>query len=214
MSTSVLFILIIALMAAGAPYAIRSFYWNRFLKYIQNNQYEKALQLSQSRLFLFLFGEINTKWNQLKIYLELKDQVQIERLTKELYAKKLSNKQRAQISNSIYFYYLDTENKEMAKMVLNQLQLCCDSKDLIYNEVLYRVLIEKKSDDINIVENLLKESKKNSKEEGLLYYLLGLQYIYKKDSNKAFPYLNRAKNDLKGTPYHNKIKKIIQSKEV
>lgn len=95
----------------------------------------------------------------------------------------------------------------MAKMVLNQLQLCCDSKDLIYNEVLYRVLIEKKSDDINIVENLLKESKKNSKEEGLLYYLLGLQYIYKKDSNKAFPYLNRAKNDLKGTLTTTKSKK-------
>ncbi len=97
----------------------------------------------------------------------------------------------------------------MARMVLNQLHLCCDAKDQIYNETLYRVLIEKKSDDIENVEDLLKESKKNSKEEGLLYYLLGLQYIYKNNSNKAFPYLNRAKNDLKGTPYHNKIKKIM-----
>ncbi len=214
MSTSVLFILIIALMAAGMPYAIRSFLWNRFLKYIQHKQYEKALELSQSKAFSFLFGEINTSWNQLKIYLELNDGAQIERMSNELFTKKLSKKQRAQIANSVYFYFLDSENKEMAKTCLHQLQLSCEPKDYQYNEILYHVLIEQKSDDIENIQSLLKESPKNSKEEGLLYYLLGLQYLYKKDSNQAITYLNRAKNNLKGTPYHNKIKKIMQTKEV
>ncbi len=214
MSTSVLFILIIALMAAGAPYAIRSFFWNRFLKYIQNKQYDQALKLSQSKLFVFLFGEINTCWNQLKIYLELNDAAQIENITNDLFTKKLSKKQRAQIANSVYFYFLDSKNADFAKKTLDQLKLSCEAKEYQYNEILYHVLIDQKSDDIETVQSLLKESPKNSKEEGLLYYLLGLQYLYKKDSNQAIPYLNRAKNDLKGTPYHNKIKKIIQTKEV
>ena len=212
MSISTLSILLIALLAAALPYIFRSFNWNRFMKYINSEQYEQALEISNTRLFNILFGDVNQKWNQLKIYMQLKDERKIENTTNELFTMKLSKKQRIQISNSVYFYFLDIENKDMSKKVLDQLRISLDSDENIYNEILYCTLIEKKSEDINTIQSLLEKSVKNSKEEGLLEYLLGLQYLYKNDTKEAMIHLNRAKNNLKGTPYHNKIKKIISRK--
>ena len=75
---------------------------------------------------------------------------------------------------------------------------------------MYRVLIEKKSEDIEKVEALIKENT-NVKEKGLLQYLLGLQYMYRNDTKQAQMYFNRAKSNLKGTPYHKKIKKLMEA---
>ena len=44
---------------------------------------------------------------------------------------------------------------------------------------------------------------------GLLQYLLGLQYSYQKNKEKTEMYLKKAKVNLKGTPYHKKIKRLL-----
>ena len=213
MSISLLFILIIALIAAAIPYVARSFCWNRFIKHVNKKQYDLALQDTEGKLFTLLFGEVSCHWNQLKIYLECKDDKQICQKTNELLNAKLSQKQRYQLTNSIYFYFLDTENQEMAKKVKDHLDTCCKDEEKIYNDILYRVFIEKKADDIETCKELLAQSPNHSKEQGLLEYLLGLQYQYNKDKKNSLLYFEKAKNDLKGTPYHNKIKKQLASRK-
>ena len=105
MSISLLFILIIALIAAAIPYVARSFCWTRFIKHVNKKQYDLALQDTEGKLFTLLFGEVSCHWNQLKIYLECKDDKQICQKTNELLNAKLSQKQRYQLTNSIYFYF-------------------------------------------------------------------------------------------------------------
>lgn len=210
MSISLLFILIIALMAAGAPYFIRSITWNRFNKQIQNEQYQQALQTLQSRIYRTMFGSFDSDWNQLKLYLQTNDAIHIEQKTNELLASKLSKDQRHQVANSVYFYFLDAENENMARKLLDQLSLCTKADEYSYDQILYRVLIEKKSEDIKKIEDLLKENT-NAKEKGLLQYLLGLQYMYTNNPKQSQIYLNRAKSNLKGTPYHKKIKKLMEA---
>lgn len=208
MSISLLFILIIALMAAGAPYFIRSITWNRFMKQVNNQQYNQALQTLQSRVFKTMFGTYTSDWNQLKLYLQTKDSFHIDQKTNELFANKLSKQQRLQVANCVYFYYLDSENKDMAKKVLDQLGLCTQSNEYEYNAMLYRVLIEHKSNDIDTTKSLL-EKETNKQEKGLLQYLLAKQYIYKQDKKNSTLYLKRAKENLKGTPYHKKVKQLL-----
>ena len=210
MSISLLFILIIALMAAGAPCFIRSITWNRFNKQIKNEQYEQALQTLRSRVYRTMFGTFDSDWNQLKLYLQTNDAIHIEQKTNELLANKLTKDQRHQVANSVYFYFLDKENKDMARKLLDQLSLCTEADEYRYDQIMYRVLIEKKSEDIEKVEALIKENT-NVKEKGLLQYLLGLQYMYRNDTKQAQMYFNRAKSNLKGTPYHKKIKKLMEA---
>ena len=87
--------------------------------------------------------------------------------------------------------------------------------------MLYRILIEKKSEDIKEVKRLLEEKqgeevKKDQKEDqqvqiGILQYLLGVQYRYDKDKTHMEHYLNKAKSNLKNTPYQKKVKQLLRS---
>ena len=44
---------------------------------------------------------------------------------------------------------------------------------------------------------------------GILHYLLGLQYSYQKNRRQMELYLNKARVNLKGTPYHKKVKQLL-----
>ena len=67
--------------------------------------------------------------------------------------------------------------------------------------MLYRILIEKKSEDIPLVNELLSKHP-DDQQQGILQYLLGLQYQYLSDTKQA-------KKNLKGTPYHKKVKESM-----
>ena len=62
--------------------------------------------------------------------------------------------------------------------------------------MLYRILIEKKSEDIPLVNELLSKHP-DDQQQGILQYLLGLQYQYLSDTKQANYYLNKAKKNLK-----------------
>lgn len=49
----------------------------------------------------------------------------------------------------------------------------------------------------------------DDQQQGILQYLLGLQYQYLSDTKQANYYLNKAKKNLKGTPYHKKVKESM-----
>ena len=49
----------------------------------------------------------------------------------------------------------------------------------------------------------------DNQQQGILQYLLGLQYQYLSDVKQANYYLNKAKKNLKGTPYHKKVKESM-----
>lgn len=92
-------------------------------------------------------------------------------------------------------------------------------EELLYDRMLFRIMIEKKSEDIAEMEALLekKEAEKIKKDQkqdqqvqmGILQYLLGLQYSYQKNRRQMELYLNKARVNLKGTPYHKKVKQLL-----
>ena len=80
--------------------------------------------------------------------------------------------------------------------------------EVAYDRMLYRILIEKKSEDISFVNELLSKNS-DDQQQGILQYLLGLQYQYLSDVKQANYYFNKAKKNLKGTPYHKKVKESM-----
>ena len=94
--------------------------------------------------------------------------------------------QAYQIASQTFFYFLDRENNEVCKQLLTHIEKSAGEEELAYNQMLYRIMIEKKSEDIAEVEALLekKETEKIKKDQkqdqqvqiGSLQYLLGLQY--------------------------------------
>lgn len=216
-----LVMLMIIMVAVAVPFVIRSLLWNKVLKLLRKGRYEEVLNKLDSSMFRLFFNEYDRNYNKLRVYLAEADNRKIEEQTKCLLAKKLSRSQSYQVASQTYFYFLDRENKEICTQLLAYLKDAASLEEYQYSAMLYRILIEKKSEDIVEVGQLLQKKseeqvKKDQKEDqqvqiGILQYLLGVQYAYEKDKTKMEQYLNKAKSNLKNTPYQKKVKQLLRS---
>lgn len=213
--------LLVIMIAVSVPFVVRSLIWNRILKLLQHGRYEEVLNRLDRPLFKIFFKEYDRDYNKLRVYLAQSNGKRIEEQTKLILGKKLTARQSYQIASQTYYYFLDCGNEEICTQLLAFIKQTATLEEVNYSTMLYRILIERKSEDIEEVEKLLHEKrieniKKDQKEEqqvqmGILQYLLGLQYFYKKDKAKMEHYLNKAKSNLKNTPYQKKIKQLLRS---
>lgn len=209
----------VIMIGTAIPFIARSLLWNRVLKRLNHGEYDGVLKLLNSAPFKLFFSEYDREYNTLRVYLARSENRKIEEQTKKLLDMKLSKGQSYQVASQTYYYFLDRENKETCLRLLDALRTKAQEEEMNYSQMLFRVLIEKKSEDIDFVKKLLDEKeaekvKKNQVREhevqtGLLQYLLGLQYIYSKDRKQGEVYLNKARGNLKGTPYHKKVKQML-----
>lgn len=187
---------------------IRSFLWQSILKKIYAGQYDKAIQQMNAPLYTFLFSEYEKNYNILRTYISKQDSNEITKQVEFMLSQNLNNSQAYQVASMTYFYFLDVQNVELSKKLLDIIERKGNEDEIAYDRMLYRILIEKKSEDIPLVNELLSKHP-DDQQQGILQYLLGLQYQYLSDTKQANYYLNKAKKNLKGTPYHKKVKESM-----
>ena len=193
-------------IALAIPFIVRSIVWSRFINQMKKGNAQKALSILQSKSYKLLFSEYDQNWNILRVYISLGE-------------KPLSQRQTYQIASQTYFYFLDAQNKEWSKFLLEKIKDSNHPEEYEYDCMLYRIMIEKKSQDIETVENILAKKEKEvvKKEDaqeqifhiGLLQYLLALQYGYQGNTAIKEKYARKARHHLKNTPYSKKAKQLI-----
>ena len=197
------------------PMFARSYIWSRFIKALNNRDKEGALKELNSTPYKIFMGDYSRQFNTLKLYIATDDKKNIKEQTNKLLYSDLKENEVYQVCSNTYFYFLMEEDKEMCDMLLEKLDGCTQGEQNEYFHMLYRVLIEKKSDDIEFVEKILEAQEKDLKRPenkgqlSILQYLMGLQYSYKKDRKEADRWLNRAKENAEGSPLQNRIKKML-----
>lgn len=196
------------LCAIAIPFFIRSFLWQSIQKKIYVGQYDKAIQQMNAPLYTFLFSEYEKNYNILRTYISKQDSNEITKQVEFMLSQNLNNSQAYQVASMTYFYFLDVQNVELSKKLLDIIERKGNEDEIAYDRMLYRILIEKKSEDIPLVNELLSKHP-DDQQQGILQYLLGLQYQYLSDTKQANYYLNKAKKNLKGTPYHKKVKESM-----
>ena len=207
-----LVLLTIIMIAVAVPFVIRSLLWNRVLKLLHNGQYDKVLIMLNSKAFQLFFKEYDRNWNTLRVYLAQGNNRKIEEQTKKLLDSRLTNAQAYQIASQTYFYFLDRENRDVCERLLSYIEKSAGEEELLYDRMLFRIMIaemeallEKKE-----AEKIKKDQKQDQQVQmGILQYLLGLQYSYQKNRRQMELYLNKARVNLKGTPYHKKVKQLL-----
>ena len=216
MTPQVLLILILVIaLAASFPMFYRTYLWNKFLKHLKNNNSEQALKILNSTQYKVAFGKDSQNWNLLRFYISRNDTKNAKALTSELLGSSISKQQAYRIFSNAYFYFLSNEDKEMSAKLLTRLEDILEDGQKEQFNMLYRVLIEKKSEDIERVNELLanmekeKESASKKSQVGLLQYLLGVQYYYQNNKKEAEKWLKKAKTNVKGSPLEKHIKKLI-----
>lgn len=74
-------------------------------------------------------------------------------------------------------------------------------------ELFYDVLVLKQSNHLDATLDLLAKTDKN---EGVLQYLAGLQYMYLNDKENSKKYFEKALVTLKNTPYEPMISELLK----
>ena len=161
-----------------------------------------------SPLYTLLFTSYEKNYNILRTYMSKQDAHEITKQVEFMLSQNLNNSQAYQVASMTYFYFLDDQNVELSKKLLDIIERKGNEDEVAYDRMLYRILIEKKSEDISFVNELLSKNS-DDQQQGILQYLLGLQYQYLSDVKQAHYYFNKAKKNLKGTPYHKKVKESM-----
>ena len=209
-------LVVLAMIAIAVPMFIRTAIWNRFLKNIKAEKDEEALKILNSPAFKIMFGEYNRKWNLMRYYISREKTEDVRNMTNALLYDNLSRQQAYQIFSNAYFYFISLQDQEMTAKILERLEPVLEEDSRDQYQMLYRVMIEKKSEDIDRVLQLLEEKEKEAQsyskasQEGMLQYLLGVQYANIGDKKESEKWLKKAKNNVKGTPLEKEIKKLLK----
>ncbi|MBO4219088.1 MAG: hypothetical protein IKX74_05280 [Erysipelotrichaceae bacterium] len=209
-------LVVLAMIAIAVPMFIRTAIWNRFLKNIKAEKDEEALKILNSPAFKIMFGEYNRKWNLMRYYISREKTEDVRNMTNALLYDNLSRQQAYQIFSNAYFYFISLQDQEMTAKILERLEPVLEEDSREQYQMLYRVMIEKKSEDIDRVLQLLEEKEKEAQsyskasQEGMLQYLLGVQYANIGDKKESEKWLKKAKNNVKGTPLEKEIKKLLK----
>lgn len=196
-------------IALAIPFIVRSIVWSRFINQMKKGDAQKALSILRSKSYKLLFSEYDQNWNILRVYISLGDYKKIAAQVELMFQKPLSERQTYQIASQTYFYFLDAQNKEWSKFLLEKIKDSNHPEEYEYDCMLYRIMIEK------MLSNKEKDVVKKSDREdhafhiGLLQYLLALQYGYQGNTSKKESYARKARNNLKNTPYYRKAKQLI-----
>ena len=210
-----LLLFFLILMAIGFPYLIRANVKTNLRKCNNNKDYEGSLKILNGRLYSYLFGKYATLWAKIQLFMATNDIEQLSETVTKVIDGRFTKKEKNQAISTTYFFFINAEDKETCKKLLNCLKDVSKPEEYEFDKTMYRILLEKNSteDDAQIVlekYNIMKkQSHVNKNQLGIMEYMLGMHYTNVKDTKEAERYLNHAKLHLKGTPYHAKVKNML-----
>lgn len=213
-------VVILTLVLIFLPIYLRKKVWADLIKNLDSKNYNKYYEILDSKKCAYAYPAFNREYMRLSGYLAEGKDDKIEAQINELKNLQLSPKQKASVASRAFYYYLEKENKVQAKRMLEFGKGVID--DATYQNMVIQnsILLKKESKYINECQKMLDSlwdgkseiDEKDKYAVGTLQYMIGLQYAYKNNQDKMIDYFNKALENLKGTLYEDKIKKIVKDK--
>ena len=205
-SISVVIVCIILLIVT---YFWRNHMIHKLFMYLQKEEYILYLKTLDSFSCKYLFPVFLRESMRLNAYMLQGDMEQVKhQFDILLHQIRLTKKQELDIVTKAFYFYVDDTSKKEAKDALQRLKKLSNSEQFIQKcQEIYDVFLEKSSKHIIHMEQTLQQM--TGIEKGMYHYMLALQYQYEKNTQKEMEHLACASEQLKDTPYHEKIEEMI-----
>lgn len=210
-----LLLFFLIMMALAFPYYIRANVKTRLRKCNEKNDVEGSLKILDGRLYSYLFGKYAVLWGKIQLFMATNDMEHLAETMNAVIDGRFSVKEKNQAINTTFFFFVDAQDKEMCKKLLKHLKDHAKAEEYEFDRAMFRTLVDHSAteDDVDIIKekiDALKNAKGNHRIQiGIMEYMLGVHYTDNCNKQAAKRYLRDAKLNLKDTPYHSKIKKII-----
>lgn len=220
MNIKILLIIIALIILFLIPRIIQRVVYKKFTIYLSTQQYDQFESLLDGFWSTFSFRPFNREYMRLTAYFMQNDAKKINDQLDNLFQNiKLNDQQEAAVANRAFYFYLEQNNKQKAKEMLDR----CKQKDGNQNEVdtmeiMYSIIGEKKSEHIKDIQARLAALQKESDaytnhaktvKIGVFEYMIGLQYSYLHNKKESKKYLESALKHCKNTPYESQIRALL-----
>ena len=212
---ALLILLFILLMAIAIPYMFRANFQTKLQKCKVNNDYQGALKIVENRFYVYLFGRFSSLMEKLQIYMTTNNYDKMKEVIDTVIDGSFSKKEKNFVCSNSFFFFVDAKDKQYCKKLLDCLRKTAEIDEYEFDTLLYRFLVDdsaSQSDVDHVLEmlDMVNPSSKNKVQVGMMQYMLGSYYLNHNEKKKGESFLNKAKLNLKQTPYHSKVKNLLQ----
>ena len=183
------------LIISGLQSLIKKIKQNKLFGYLQKQDFEGFEKELDSSLCVLFIPSFNREYLRMNAYLMQGDLKKIESQLEVLLKMKTNKVQRKQVIIRSFDYYVNQLNKPKSKKLLNEIKQTKDEKLISHCQMMYDILIEKKTKYIDQLEKQLHQG--SIAEQGMAAYLISLQYGYLNDKVNEKKYGDLAASLLK-----------------
>ena len=212
---ALLILLFILLMAIAIPYMFRANFQTKLQKCKENNDYQGALKIVENRFYVYLFGRFSSLMEKLQIYMTTNNYDKMKEVIDTVIDGSFSKKEKNFVCSNSFFFFVDAKDKQYCKKLLDCLRKTADIDEYEFDTWLYRFFVDdstSQSDVEHVLEmlDMVNPSSKNKVQVGMMQYMLGTYYLNHNEEKKGESFLNKARLNWKQTPYHSKVKNLLQ----
>lgn len=154
-------------------------------KAIEHKEYDKVLDIVTKSLTQRVLHEYICDLFRLRaLWLKQDEKSFKEELDKDL-KKHYDMKKRKELLELYFHQFLLREESEYATILLEKIEDLNDPKFTKYNRQAYEVMINKRSDFIEVMDLEMETEKYSGFALGVLVYMIGQQYLYLNDKENA-----------------------------
>lgn len=183
------------LIISGLQSLIKKIKQNKLFGYLQKQDFEGFEKELDSSLCVLLIPSFNREYLRMNAYLMQGDLHKIEGQLEVLLKMKTNKVQRKQVVIRSFDFYVNQLNKPKSKELLNEIKQLGDEKLISNCQMMYDILIEKKTKYIDQLKQQVHQG--SIAEQGMAAYLISLQYGYLNDKANEKKYGELAASMLK-----------------
>lgn len=184
---------------------------NKLLKSMKEQDFDTYFKTLDTLLCKYLFPPFNREYMRLNAFFMLGDMTKIKDQFDLIFRMRINKKQEADVAMKAFYFYVDENEKRKAKEMMGRIEKCSGKEVADQCAITYDIFLDRKADYIDQMEAEVLRSEAGP-ERGIFHFMLALQYSYLNNSAKEKEHLLIAKEDMKETPYEQKIDEMLKKK--
>lgn len=168
---------------------IKKFLLNNLDKSINKKDYALTVTLSDMSLARRFLGDYTCDLYKAKAYYLDKNVDKFDEMLEHIISTEYKNPEDKKSFLLLYYHtFILKENKKYTDLILNELKKYSDENFIKYNQQAYEVMINKRNDLIEEMDNQIDSKKFYGFSLGVILYMIAIQYERIGDLKHAFTY--------------------------
>lgn len=211
--TFIIIFIIVLIVGFGGAYAMKNSIMNRLMKYLRTGDFTAYFKILDSLSCKYFYPPFNREYMRMNAYVMQSNQAKVEEQFDLLLHMRMNKKQEMDVVVKAFYYYIDEDNDTKTSELLARMKKMGDEALTQECQIVYDIFIQKAIKYIDTMLEQLRDPEVTGINRGMFHYMLAVQYANNKDAKEEMVHLEKALDDLRGTPYEPRINTLLSGQK-